>query len=186
MVVSSACMMTARMTHSVTAGRLIGCVFAEASAMFTPRSKKTGYETGKSAGVSGVDIHLHAHADAQRWLAGYIVDADAHRNTLNDLDPVTAGIFRRKQREARGGCRADAVDRPNPSLARIGVDVDRDLLFGLDVGQLGLLWAGLNPDVIGRDDVEGRCRGSEILAGLQRRHVGHDAGEGCSHDGVGK
>src|SRR6266478_3268095 len=142
--------MTARMTHSVTAGRLIGWVFADASAMFSPRSKETGYETGKSAGMSGVDIHLHAHADAQRWLAGCIVDEDAHRNALDDLDPVTAGILRRQQREARGGCRTYAVDRSGPSLARIGVDVDRDFLSRPDIGQFGLLRARLNPDVIDR------------------------------------
>src|SRR5712671_151432 len=126
-------MMTARMTQSVTAGRLIGWVFAAASAMFSPRSKEIGYETGKSARMAGVDIHLHAHADAQRWLAGCILDQDAHRNTLNDLDPVTAGILGRKQREARGGCRTYAVDGSGPALARIGIDVDRDFLFGFDV-----------------------------------------------------
>src|SRR5712672_862365 len=141
-------MMTARMTQSVTAGRLIGWVFAAASAMFSPRSKEIGYETGKSAGMPGVDIHLHAHADAQRWLAGCIIDEDAHRNALDDLDPVAAGILRRQQRKARGGCRTYALDRSGPSLARIGIDVDRDFLFGLDVGQLGLFRTRLNPDVI--------------------------------------
>ena len=119
-------------------------------------------------------------------LPGCIVDEDAHRNALDDLDPVTAGILRRQQREARGGCRTYAVDRSVPSLARIGIDVDRDFLFGLDIGQFGLLRARLNPDVIGRNDVECDCRGGEILAGLQRRHIGHDAGEGGSHDGVGE
>src|SRR3984957_14401264 len=99
MVVSSACMMTARMTHSVTAGRLIGCVFADASAMFSPRSKQTGQETGKSGGMSGVGIPPHAHADAQRWLAERVGDTDAHWNALDDLDPVAAGILGGKQGE---------------------------------------------------------------------------------------
>src|SRR5467141_5358132 len=98
--------------------------------------------------MSGVDIHLYAHANAQRRLAGCIVDEDTHRNALDDLDPVTAGILRRQPREARGGCRTYAVDRSGPSLARIGIDVDRDFLFGLDIRQLGLLWTRLNPDVI--------------------------------------
>ena len=88
-------------------------------------------------------------------LPGAVVDADAHRNALHDLDPVAAGVLRRQQREARGGGRADAVDRAGPSLARIGVDVDRHLLAGPDIGQLGLLRARLDPDVIGRDDAEG-------------------------------
>ena len=134
--------------------------------------------------MTGVDIHLYAHADAQRWLAGRIVDQDAHRNTLDDLDPVTAGILGRKQREARGRCRAYAVDRSGPSLARIAIDVDRDFLFGLYIRQFGLLWARLNPDVIGLNDVECDCCGGKILAGLQRRHIRHDAGERRAHNRV--
>src|SRR5258708_24338315 len=114
----------------------------------------------------GVDIHLYAHANAQRRLAGLIVDEDAHRNALDDLDPVTAGILCRQQREARGGCRAYAVDRSGPSLARIGIDVDRYFLSRLDIRQLGLLWARLNPDVIGRNHVECRCRRSNVLTRL--------------------
>src|SRR6478736_6060940 len=68
--------------------------------------------------------------------------------------PVAAGVLRRQQREARGGCRTYAVDPPGPSLARIGIDVDRDFLSGPDIGQFGLLRTRLNPDVIGRNDVE--------------------------------
>src|SRR5882757_1603715 len=152
-------MMTARMTYNVTAGRLIGCgVIAAASAISAPRSKEIGYETGKSAGMSGVDIHLHAHADAQRWLPGRIGDADTHRYPLHDLDPVTAGILRRQQRKARCRCWADAVDGAGPLLARIAVDLDQRLLPSLDVGQFGFLRAGLNPDAIGRDNVEPGCR----------------------------
>src|ERR1700736_2764522 len=98
--------------------------------------------------MAGVDTHLHAHADAQRWLAGCILDQDAHRNALDDLDPVTAGIFGRKQREARGGCRTYTVDGSGPALAWIGIDVDRHFLSRLDIRQLGFLRARLNPDVI--------------------------------------
>ena len=117
-------------------------------------------------------------------LAGRIGDADAHRYSLHHLDPIAAGIFGRQQRKARRRRRADAVDGAAPLLARIAVDLDRRLLSGLDVGQFGFLWAGLNPDVIGRDDVERGCGGGKVLARLKRRHVGHNAGKRRAHHRV--
>src|SRR5258708_28525545 len=104
--------------------------------------------------MPGVDIHLHAHADAQRRLAGGVADTDAHWNALDDLDPVSAGILRRQQGKARCGCRTDAFDRADPSLAWKSIDLDRHLLSRLDVGQFGFLPARLYPDLIGRNDVE--------------------------------
>src|ERR1700730_16173211 len=115
--------------------------------------------------MPGVDIHLYAHADSQRWLAGSIADTDTHRNALDDLDPVSAGILRRQPGKARCGCRTYAFDGADPSLTWKSIDLDRHFLSRLDVGQFGFLRARLNPDVIGRDAVECRRRSGKILAG---------------------
>src|ERR1700730_3314561 len=164
MVVSSACMTTARMTQAVIAGRLIGKLAAAPSAMAGLRgAEPSGQEGRQTPFMAGIDVDLDAHSNPQRRLAGLVVDADAHRNALHHLDPVAAGILGRQQREARRRSRADAVDGAGPSLARISVDLDRHLLAGPDIGQFGFLWTGLDPDVIGRDDVEAGRRRREVL-----------------------
>src|SRR4051812_38816436 len=71
------------------------------------------------------------------------VDAHAHRDALDDLDPVAARVLRWQQREARGRGRADAVHRPVPFLVRVGVNRDRDRLARPHIGQLGLFRVGL-------------------------------------------
>src|SRR5450755_1271695 len=137
MVVSSACMITARMMQAVMAGRLIACGTRAPSATSGSRGcKPSGQEAWEAPCMRGLDAELDAHSNAQLRLAGHIGDADAHRDPLHDLDPVAAGIFGWQQREARGGCRTDAVDGAGPLLARIAVDLDHRLLPGLDVGQL--------------------------------------------------
>src|SRR5579864_511522 len=126
MVVSSACMITARMMHAVIAGRFRARGTAEAwSATFDSRAEPFRHEARQPTGMSGRDAELHAHADTQRRLAGDVVDADAERNALDDLDPVAAAVLRRQQREARSRRRADAVDRTGPFLAGIAIDFDR-------------------------------------------------------------
>src|SRR5258708_11075703 len=120
MVVSSACMITARMMQAVIAGRLTACGAAPASAMMVPRrSEPSSQKTREAPLMAGGNAQLDAHAHAQLWLAGCIGDTDAHRDALHDLDPVAAGVFGRQQREARRGCRTDAVDPAGPLLARI-------------------------------------------------------------------
>src|ERR1700686_4536340 len=122
-------MITARMMQAVIAGRLIACGAAAASLMCrTRRAEPSRQEARKAAFVTGIDAELDAHADAQLRPAGRVGDADPHRDPLYDLDPVAAGIFRRQQREARGRCRADAVDRAGPLLSGVGVDLDGRLL----------------------------------------------------------
>ena len=74
----------------------------------------------------------------------------------------------------------DLCCRPSRSIARPDRYRRRPrFLSGFDIGQLGFLRARLNQDVISRNDVECDCCGGEILAGLQRRHIGHDTGKGA-------
>src|SRR5436305_1636887 len=125
MVVSSACMMTARMTQAVIAPRLAtrgvapaACTADSATALST--IQEAGDEVGKAAGVAGVDLDDGAHAHAQRGFARGVVDAHPHRDALHDLDPVAAGVLGGKQREARSRRRADALDGAGPLHAGIG------------------------------------------------------------------
>src|SRR5882724_4485588 len=102
-VVSSACMTVARITHTVIA------------AGFVP----------------GIDIDLDAHPRAQRWpvlVAG--VEANAHRDTLHDFHPVAARVLRRQEREFLRRGRADALNGPVPFRIRIRVHRHRDRLSG--------------------------------------------------------
>src|SRR5580704_12057297 len=106
MVVSSACMTTAKMMQAVIAGRLTACGAAPASAMTVPRrSEPSGQEARQAPLMVGGNAELDAHAHAQLRLAGRIGDTDAQRDALHHLDPVAAGIFGRQQREARRRCR---------------------------------------------------------------------------------
>ena len=61
--------------------------------------------------MSGVDIHLYAHANAQRRLAGLIVDEDAHRNALDDLDqlPLVFSAGSNEKLEADAGLMLSTV-----------------------------------------------------------------------------
>src|ERR1700730_10373022 len=98
MVVSSACMITARMMQAVIAGRLIARGMAAPSGMIgSRRSKPSGQETRQATFMSGIDAQHYAHADAQLGVSRHIGDADAHRDPLHDLDPVAAGVFGREQ-----------------------------------------------------------------------------------------
>ena len=123
----------------------------------------------KAALMTGIDAQLDAHADTQLRFSRRIGDADPHRDPLHDLDPVAAGILRRQQGEFLRRRRAHALDDTVPFEIRIGVDFDRRLLSRTDIGQLGFFRAGLNPDVLGRYDVEGSGRRGEVLPGLLTR-----------------
>src|SRR5690242_13579296 len=110
MVVSSACMMTARITQAVIAPRLaMGCAPGADAAGMAASAEPARQETGKAARVAGVDAHLDAHADPQRRLVRRGIDFYAHGDALNDLDPIARRVLRRQQREARTRRRADAV-----------------------------------------------------------------------------
>src|SRR5471030_418091 len=118
MVVSSACMITARITQAVMAPRLAtlgGRAGATGLAMRLPvAAEPLVDEIRETASMTGVDIDGDAHADAQRRFAVHVLDAHAHRDALNDLHPIAGGVLRRQQREARSRSGADAVDDALP------------------------------------------------------------------------
>jgi hypothetical protein len=101
----------------------------------------------------------------KRRLARRVVDADAHRNALHDLDPVAGGVLRRQQREARAEAGLMLATLPVPDGARIGVDADRRRLARLHIGQFGFLRARRDPQMVGRDQAEGLLRSRQILPG---------------------
>src|ERR1700733_4287065 len=97
-------MITARITQAVMIPRLatFGVGLAEASAMdLLVAAKQFRNEFRQAARTARIDIHRNAHADAQRRLVGALVDANAHRNALDDLDPIAGRVLRRQEREAR-------------------------------------------------------------------------------------
>ena len=112
------------------------------------------------------------------------VEANAHRDALHDLHPVAAGVLRRQQRELLRRRRADALNGAVPFRVRIGVHRHRDRLPRPHIGQLRLLRIRVDPDMIRGDEIEGGHRGLQVLAGCDRGHVRHDAGERRLDDGV--
>src|SRR5690606_15136491 len=134
-VVSNACMMVAIMAQATMLGRtrsISGDIVIVRALASRARN----------------DAHIGAHARAQHRIVRGAVDADADRNALDDLDPVAAGVLRRKQRELRAGAGADGVERAGEGVAGIGVDRDLGLLAGLQLLEIGFLGIGVDPDMI--------------------------------------
>ena len=112
------------------------------------------------------------------------VDAHPHRNALDDLDPIAAGILRGQQRKFLSRSRTDAFDRAVPGDVGIGIDRDGNRLARPHISELGLFRIGFNPGVIGIDKIKGRGRGGEIFSGRDRRNIGDQAGKRRGDDGV--
>src|SRR5690349_2097763 len=97
-------MITARMTQAVIAPLLATRVAGDDAALLmvlaARAAQKLGSEIRKATGAARIDIDDRAHADTKRRLACRVIDADAHRNALHDLDPVARRVLRRQQREA--------------------------------------------------------------------------------------
>ena len=71
---------------------------------------------------------------------------NAHRHTLDDLDPVARGILRRQQGKRAAGARTDAVDRAavfHAAAVNIRLNVYR--LANAHLVQLGFLEVGVDP-----------------------------------------
>src|SRR5260370_24543792 len=122
MVLSSACIRVATMAQTVTMPRwatadLCGCVAAKAMA-------RRSEQLGQRAPVPGIDVDGAAHAGAQDRIVRLAIDADAHRDALDDLDPITARVLRRPERQLGAPRRADALHGALPHPARIGIDED--------------------------------------------------------------
>src|SRR5262245_52237399 len=108
MVLSSACISVAAMAQTITMVRLdeaLGFIGAAVSA--TAASPE---QVRERAPVPRVDRHVGAHARAQGWIARLAVHRDSHRNALHHLDPVAAGVLRRKDGELRAARRRDRPD----------------------------------------------------------------------------
>jgi hypothetical protein len=179
-------MIVARITQTVIAARFVPA--AERPAAITApvgAPEQCRQDLGQAAPMPGVDVDLDAHSGAQRrpaLVAG--VETNAQRDALHDLHPVAAGVLRGQQRELLRRRRADALDGAVPFQVRIGVHRHRDRLPGTHIGQLRLFRIRVDPDVIRGDEIEGGHRGLQVLAGRDRGHIGHDAGERRLHDRV--
>ena len=74
-----------------------------------------GQEVRQTAGVTGIDADLDAHAGSQRRQAGFAgIDAHAQWNALHDFDPVAARVLRRQELKFLRRGRADALDGAVP------------------------------------------------------------------------
>src|SRR5271167_2991392 len=140
-------MMTARITQAVIAPRLATLgIFAEAgrSAMgflaardreqALPALEQVRHEIRQAARMTRIDVDCDAHPDAQRRLALGVLDPNAHRNALHDLDPIAGRVLGWHQREARTRGGADALHHAVPFDAGIGVDGDRRRLTRFYIG----------------------------------------------------
>src|SRR5260370_26952235 len=98
-------MITARMTQAVMRPRLaILAVAAGGSAMrLTVAAEPMVDEIGQAAGMAGVDVDGGAHADAQRRRVLGQVDMHAHRNALDDLDPIAGRVLGGQEPQAPAG-----------------------------------------------------------------------------------
>ena len=95
------------------------------------------------------DARRHRQADEQRRLVGVVVEqVDAHGQTLDDLDEIARRVLRREKRQRRAGADGEAGDAALELLvAAVHVDFDVDRLADPQLGELGFLEVGVDPDV---------------------------------------
>lgn len=60
--------------------------------------------------VANIDANVHRQADARGFSAYRGIEHDTDRQTLDNFDPVTAGVLCRQQRESAAGANAQALD----------------------------------------------------------------------------
>src|SRR5271165_342319 len=93
-----------------------------------------------------VDVGVHGEPDLQR-VGGELlrVEGDAHRQPLDDLDPVPGGVLRRNDRQRGAGAAREADDPPVVDDV-VAVEVARQLggLAGADLGELNFLEVGVH------------------------------------------
>src|SRR5258706_13630867 len=97
-VVSSACMMVARITQTVIAARWA----ARSGAIMTYSGRERTVRSGLGAGRAGARYRHRPRRSFRRATAAALVarvEANAHRDALHDLHPVAARVLRRQQRE---------------------------------------------------------------------------------------
>ena len=100
--------------------------------------------------MASVDPRGDTDARKQRPVRIDLIELEAYRQTLDDLDPIAGRILGRQDREIRSGARAHADDVRLERVIRISVDVDRRLLTWTHVGQAGFAEIRLDPDAPAR------------------------------------
>src|SRR5262249_40511415 len=131
-----------------------------------------------------IDLDPYAHAGAQ--VPGVLVrlEYDPHRDTLHHLHPVTARILRRQNGELRAGARADGADRAAERVAWKGIDSHRDVLANAQIGDVGFLWIGIDPEGGVVDQAEHGRAGDDEAAELDVVDLGRGAGDRRAQYGV--
>ena len=95
------------------------------------------------------------------------IERNAHRHTLDNLDPVTGGVLRWQERKSATGADAEALD-----LAVVGhvgtveVGMQRHRLPDTHVAELRFLEIGIDPQLIERHHRHQRQAGLDALTDL--------------------
>ena len=136
--------------------------------------------------IAGVDPCGHTDAREQWPIWINRIELKAHRQTLDDLDPIAGRILGRQHCEigASAGAHADDV-RPERAV-RIGIDVDRRLLAWTHMGQARLAEIRLDPDAPARQQREHGRPWIDEIADLEVVDPRHNAVLGRRHRRIGE
>jgi hypothetical protein len=94
--------------------------------------------------------------DAQ-WMFGICLGKfDTNRYALGDLYPIARCILRREQGESCTGAAAHAFYRAYEVLTRVHIDLDINILTGMNANQLGFFKVGVDMKTIVSDKREKR------------------------------
>src|SRR5271156_3948399 len=105
------------------------------------------------------------------------VELDAHRQALNDLDPIAGGILSRQERESSAAARRQADEfSVILDLSAIHVSAQLDRLADPHITQLNFLKVGVHPDGIQWNNAHKWCTRSNSLTHLNRS-LRDDAGD---------
>src|SRR5208282_1811979 len=132
-----------------------------------------------------IDFGIHGQSDSKRMGRQFVgIQADAHRQALHDLDPVTGRVLRRNQREGGTGAAVESFnDTVEGDLVAIEVGYELDLLAGAHHFQLYFLEIGVYIFFAYGDHREERRGGLDALAELDLPS-GDDAVNWRANDGT--
>jgi hypothetical protein len=114
---------------------------------------------------AGAGVHLDQGAESGAQFVAGILELDAHRHALGNLDPVAGGILCRNDGKLGTGCQAQAVYRALPLLVGEAVEIDAYRLSGGNPGQISLDEVGFNPEPV-TDQNRGNFSTLQKLSGL--------------------
>ena len=150
-------------------------------------SAQRGLERMKpGAAMASVDPRGDTDAGEQRLVRIDLIKLEAHRQTLDNLDPIAGRILGRQDREIRSGARTHADDVRLELAIRISVDVDRCLLTRTHVSEAGFAEIRLDPDAPARHQREHGRTGIDEAADLEVVDLRHDAVVGRRHRRIGE